>query len=218
MNEVNRPAVAPLPAALAIAAIVRAATDWGSERTINDWDEAELMKAIATYHGNWQGCEERDHDCDEPCMPHTVADVHLAIDSRIAQLVHDGTLRAHIGYTPPAGWKPVAMPRTRSRRMTVAVNDELTTSFCDTLDDTRWRRLLAFRDVSAERNRQDEQWGGAQHDDQYNTVELVNCINSQLHRLCNRAERRERLVKTAALAIAAIESIDRIEARTKGGA
>ena len=216
MNDTNRPTAAPSPAALAIAAIVSAATDWGSERTINDWDEAELMKAIATYHGDWQGCEECEHDCDEPCMPHTVAEVHRAIESRIAQLVHDGKLHAHIGYAPPVGWKPVAPPRTRRRHVTA--NDELTTSFCDTLDGTRWRRLMAFRDVSAERNRQDEQWGGAQHDDQHNAVEWVNCINSQLHRLCNRAERRDRLVKIAALAIAAIESIDRIDARAKGGA
>ncbi|WP_062362310.1 hypothetical protein [Variovorax paradoxus] len=198
------------------AAIVAAAIDWASERTINDWDEAELAKAIAAHDGGWPGCEECDHDCDEPCMPHTVADVHAAIDSRIAQLVHDGKLHAHIGYTPPAGWKPVAMPRTRRRAVTI--DDELTTSFCDTLDRTRSGRLMAFRDVSAERNRQDEQWGGTQHDDQHNAVEWVNCISKQLHRLCNKAERRDRLVKIAALAIAAIESGDRLEASSKGGA
>ena len=98
------------PGIAAVAAIVKAAFDWSSERTINDWDEAELAKAIATHAGDWPGCEGCDHDCDETCMPHTVAEVHHAIDSRIAQLVHDGKLHAHIGYTPPAGWKPVAMP------------------------------------------------------------------------------------------------------------
>lgn len=196
--------------------LLAAAIQWASERTINDWDEAELAKAIATHSGDWPGCEECDHDCDEPCMPHTVADVHAAIDSRIAQLVHDGKLHAHTGYTPPAGWTPVAMPRTRRR--VVTVNDELTTSFCDTLDGTRWRRLLAFRDVSAERNRQDEQWGGAQHDDRHNAADWVNCISKQLHLLCNNAERRARLVKIAALAIAAIESADRTAAGSKEGA
>lgn len=204
------------PAHAKVAAIVKAAFAWCSERTINDWDEAELAKAIATHDGDWPGCTECDHDCDEPCMPHTVAEVHAGIDSRIAQLVHDGKLHAHIGYTPPAGWKPVAMPRPRRRPATV--NDELTTSFCDTLDGTRWRRLMAFRDVSAERNRQDEQWGGAAHDDTHGAVEWIDCISKQLHRLSNKAERRDRLVKIAALAIAAIESADRIEASSKGGA
>jgi hypothetical protein len=198
-----------------IPALLAATIQWASERTINDWDEAELAKAIATHAGDWAGCEGCDHDCDEPCMPHTVADVHAAIDSRIAQLVHDGTLRAHIGYMPPAGWKPVAPPHARRRAVTV--NDELTTSFCDTLDGTRWRRLMAFRDVSAERNRQDEQWGGAQRDDRHNAVDWVNCISKQLHLLCNKAERRARLVKIAALAVAAIESVDRTEAESKGG-
>jgi hypothetical protein len=222
MNDTNRPTAAPSPAALAIAAIVSAATNWGSERTVNDWDEAELMKAIATYHGNWQGCEECDHDCDEPCMPHTVADVHLAIDSRIAQLVHDGTLRAHIGYTPPAGWRPVAMPRTRSRRMAVTVNDELTPSFCDTLDGTKWRRLAAFRDVSAERNRQDEQWGGPAHDDEHGPTDWALYIYRQIAKINNPSPTdpaaRATLVKIAALAIAGVESLDRIENQSKGKA
>ena len=216
MNETNRDTDATSAAALVVAAIVKAAGDWATERRINDWGEAELMKALATYGGDWPGCEGCEHDCDEPCMPHTVAEVHHAIDCRIAQLVHDGKLPAHIGYTPPAGWKPVAMPRTRRRGVTV--NDELTTSFCDTLDGTRWRRLMAFRDVSAERNRQDEQWGGADHDDTHRAVDWIDCISKQLRRLCTTAGRRERWVKIAALAIAAIESTDRIDARSKGGA
>ena len=77
---------------------------------------------------------------------------------------------------------------------------------------------MAFRDVSAERNRQDEQWGGAEHDDTHGAVEWIDCISKQLRRLSNTAERRERLVKIAALAIAAIESADRIEASSKDGA
>jgi len=208
------------PGDAAISAIVKAAFDWASERTINDWDEATLAKAIASHAGDWPGCEECDHDCDEPCMPHTVADVHRAIDSRIAQLVHDGKLHAYIGYAPPADWKPVAPPRTRRRPVTV--NDELTTSFCDTLDGTRWRRLMAFRDVSAERNRQDEQWGGAVRDDDHRPTDWALYIWRQVARINNPRNTdpapRTTLVKIAALAIAAIESTDRIEARSKGGA
>ena len=108
--------VALTPGEAAIAAIVTAAFDWASERAINDWDEAALAKAIANHAGDWPGCAQCDLECDEPCMPHTVAEVHAAIDSRIAQLVHDGRLHAHVDYKPPAGWKPVAMPQIRRRR------------------------------------------------------------------------------------------------------
>jgi hypothetical protein len=219
LATIETPTTTDRLAEMKVAAIVKAAFAWGSERTINDWDEAELAKAIAAHDGAWPGCTECDHHCDEPCMPHTVAEVHHAIDSRIAQLVHDGKLHAHMGYTPPAGWKPVAMPRTRRRPVTV--NDELTTSFCDTLDGTRWHRLTAFRDVSAERNRQDEQWGATNHDDTHGALEWSDCLTKQLHQLGDKASRpRDRLVKIAAFAIAAIESADRIEAvgRIKAGA
>ncbi|WP_019653985.1 hypothetical protein [Variovorax atrisoli] len=196
--------------------VITAASQWACERTVNDWDEGDLMKAVASMNGDWPGCEECDHDCDEPCMPHTVADVHADVDARLAQLVYERKLIAPTGYAPPAGWKPVAIPETRRRPRTV--NDELQTSFCDTLDGTRWRRLIAFRDVSAERNRQDEQWGGAANDDTHSVVDWQNCILKQTRQLASRAEHRARLVKIAALAIAAIESTDRIEASSKGGA
>ena len=137
--------------------------------------------------------------------------------SGLAQLVHEGKLLAYVGYAPPAGWKPVAMPEPRRRRPNT-VNDELTASFCDTLDGTRWRRLIAFRDISAERNRQDEQWGGPANDDAHSVIDWQNCIHKQIRQLANEAERRERLVKIAALAIAAVESHDRIRDSSKGGA
>lgn len=196
--------------------VITAASQWACERTVNDWDEGDLMKAIASMQGDWPGCEECDHDCDEPCMPHTVADVHADVDARLAQLVHERKLIAPTGYAPPAGWKPVAMPETRRRPNTV--NDQLTASFCDTLDGTRWRRLIAFRDISAERNRQDEQWGGPANDDAHSVIDWQNCIHKQIRQLANEAERRERLVKIAALAIAAVESHDRIRDSSKGGA
>lgn len=95
------------------AAVVAAAREWTSERTVNDWAEGDLMKAVATLDGDWEGCPDCEHDCDEPCMPHTVAEAHAFVDSRIAQLVHEGKLCAYVGYKPPEGWKPVAGPKSR---------------------------------------------------------------------------------------------------------
>lgn len=95
--------------------VITAAIQWFCERQINDWDEADLAKAVATHAGDWPGCDECDHECDEPCMPCTVAEVHASIDNRIAQLVHDGKLYAYEGYAPPAGWTPNVTPAPRRK-------------------------------------------------------------------------------------------------------
>jgi hypothetical protein len=90
--------------------------------------------------------------------------------------------------------------------------------FADTLDGTKWRRLLAFRDVSVERNRQDDQWGGPSHDDKHSVWDWARFITKPLNRLIlSMACPRDCLVKIAALAIAGIESIDRKAAEGKGG-
>lgn len=82
------------------------------------------------------------------------------------------------------------------------------------------RRSL-YGEIDAERRRQDGQWGGPEHDDQHDSAEWGNFIARQLGKdatIRNRyqpgtpeftAERRERLVKIAALAVAGIEAIDR---------
>ena len=78
-----------------------------------------------------------------------------------------------------------------------------------------------LRDIAAERERQDKQWGGATHDDSH--VEgmwtyLIDKFAMRANRLMNargaitsrqRRHYREHLVKIAALTVAAIESHDR---------
>lgn len=79
-----------------------------------------------------------------------------------------------------------------------------------------------FEEIKQERARQDEQWGGAEHDDGHDLHDWSTYILHQLgHRTrahstpkellahVGKAEARERLIKIAALAVAAIESIDR---------
>jgi hypothetical protein len=90
----------------AVEAVLAAVREWGSERSISDWCEADLMKAIVRLDGDWPGCDECDHQCDEPCMPATVDQMLASIDRQIAQLVHEGKLGAYIGYEPPADFQP----------------------------------------------------------------------------------------------------------------
>ena len=76
--------------------------------------------------------------------------------------------------------------------------------------------------VLAERNAQDAQWGGAEHDANHDMRDWHVYIAKQLHRAGviadaderfgatdeQRAEYRQRLVKIAALALAAMEALD----------
>lgn len=87
-------------------AVLSAAREWSAERAPSDWCEADLMKAIIVMEGDWPGCDECDHQCDEPCAPATVEEMLSRVDSHIADLVHSGKLGAYIGYAPPEGWKP----------------------------------------------------------------------------------------------------------------
>lgn len=76
-----------------------------------------------------------------------------------------------------------------------------------------------YDDIKDERRRQDTQWGGPEHDDRHAIDEWLDFIQKQL----NEAEAligadepdgdmqfRSRLVKVAALAVAAVESLDRL--------
>lgn len=94
------------PLETAAQAVVDAAREWSAERSVKDWAEADLMKAISTLDGDWPGCEGCDHQCDEPCMPATVAQQHAMVDRQIAQLVYGGKLLAPEGYAPPEGFQP----------------------------------------------------------------------------------------------------------------
>jgi len=73
-------------------------------------------------------------------------------------------------------------------------------------------------DVLAERTRQDEQWGGPAHDDEHCPWEWREYIEYQLQKSRKQPTQfRECLIKIAALAIAAVESIDRKPDRNDGG-
>jgi hypothetical protein len=68
----------------------------------------------------------------------------------------------------------------------------------------------AISDVLAERERQDAQWGGQDHDDQQSNRDWTHYMGKQAAKIAPDPERaRERYIKIAALAVAAIESIDR---------
>lgn len=87
-------------------------------------------------------------------------------------------------------------------------------------------RELVLLNVAGERRKQDGQWGGPEHDDEHRVSEWVAYILYQASRLLEiptpgpvadlpelrqtMALHRERFVKIAALAVAAVESIDRI--------
>jgi hypothetical protein len=74
-------------------AIVDAALEWSSERSVSDWSEADLMKALWTYGGDrTDPCPECDGECGEPCAPCTVAQAHSMIDAQLEQLVRQGKL------------------------------------------------------------------------------------------------------------------------------
>ena len=75
-------------------------------------------------------------------------------------------------------------------------------------------------DITEERIRQSEEWGGAAHDDSHGPHDWVGYIGKQnqvafaafVGKNNDAKEWRSRMVKVAALAIAAIESYDRLMA------
>ena len=82
---------------------------------------------------------------------------------------------------------------------------------------------IILQSIQCERDRQDQKWGGAEHDDQHSRDDWFEFIQWQIdaHKanpgVQRVAQARYSLVKIAALAIAAIESIDRREAKGAGG-
>jgi len=68
-----------------------------------------------------------------------------------------------------------------------------------------------IEEIRVERAAQDAQWGGPEHDDEHSMEEFGGFILRQLN-LCNGGrghDVRERFIKIAALAMAAVESHDR---------
>lgn len=69
-----------------------------------------------------------------------------------------------------------------------------------------------LHEIYTERRKQDEQWGGAHHDDQHGWYDWIRLMEMQAFKMSDGcADMRERFVKMAALAVAAVESIDRQE-------
>lgn len=70
-------------------------------------------------------------------------------------------------------------------------------------------------DVEKERQRQNDKWGGAEHDDHHTTAEFVQLIEDYagwartMAGMNSLDKARNRLIQVAALAVAAVESIDR---------
>lgn len=68
-------------------------------------------------------------------------------------------------------------------------------------------------EVAAERERQDAQWGGPEHDDQHEPIHWLWFVSDQVSKGETEQETNEniraRLVKIAALAFAGIAAIDR---------
>lgn len=76
-------------------------------------------------------------------------------------------------------------------------------------------RGLIYREVDAERDRQDTQWGGASHDDEHQGSDFVRFVREHTDRARHAVntgaldEFRAQLIEIAALAVAAVESLDR---------
>lgn len=65
-------------------------------------------------------------------------------------------------------------------------------------------------EIAMERALQDHQWGGPEHDDQHTPHDWAQYIHNQLSMMFHReGEERDRFIKVAALATAAVQSIDR---------
>ena len=76
-------------------------------------------------------------------------------------------------------------------------------------------------DIERERQRQDEQWGGAEHDDTHGSVDWMRYRRKFEDRVLlydGPQTRRDALIKIAALAIAQIESLARKQEKNRARA
>lgn len=78
-------------------------------------------------------------------------------------------------------------------------------------------RLKIYLEITDERLRQDAKWGGAEHDDGHSLHDWLDQIEYQHEQAWYNEEPRTRLVKIAALAVAALESLDRKAEAAKVG-
>ena len=73
--------------------------------------------------------------------------------------------------------------------------------------------MSIYDEIKAERERQDAKWGGPAHDDLHSMSEFAQFISQ---RLWGHETTRKEFVQVAALAVAAIESLDRRASETVG--
>ena len=72
-----------------------------------------------------------------------------------------------------------------------------------------------LEEIKKERERQDLRWGGPSHDDKYSMRDFIQWIEDyagwarMMDSIENYDEERRRLIQVAALAVAAVESLDR---------
>lgn len=85
--------------------------------------------------------------------------------------------------------------------------------------------MTVYDEIAAERERQDDEWGGPGHDDGHHVISWHSFINKQMELMLwpiysaaqlgpnpgDIALIRERLLKIAALAVAGMEALDRTE-------
>lgn len=83
---------------------------------------------------------------------------------------------------------------------------------------------LVLAEVAEERKEQDEEWGGAAHDDQHGSNDWIAYIAKHVGKAVwymsagqhGRATFRYQMIRVAALAVAAVEWCDRLEPRRSG--
>lgn len=92
------------------------------------------------------------------------------------------------------------------------------------------RRAKIIDDIAWERTRQDERWGGPAHDDEHAPFDWLTYIDTYVTKvvvddgviaeggLVDPEQYRRRLVQIAALAVAALESLDRTRGPEPHGA
>lgn len=89
-----------------------------------------------------------------------------------------------------------------------------------TLLEVSETREPIYARIEAEREYQDDKWGGAKHDDVHDEYEWVALVDRQLHHVfacesIDDGEAKDHLVKAAAVIVAMIETIDRREERLR---
>ncbi len=73
-----------------------------------------------------------------------------------------------------------------------------------------------LKDVKVERIRQDNKWGGPEHDDTHSTWYFIALIRDKIRSIRNNPfNTRKFFIQIAALAVAAVERIDRQIAQAK---